>query len=244
MSFHQKLKEARIAAGFTQSQMAARMGLDKTSYSGYETGRRQPNLQRLRQMSQLLQVSADSLLEISSQDQATPQELSALRKYRMLDLHGQELVGLVLDKEYERMAVPPQREERGWVTYINCYDLAVSAGTGEPWVDAAYKTRLEMPQDLVPDRAHFCVRVNGQSMEPAYRDGDIVFVERCETVNLGEIGIFFLNGDGFIKRLGRARLESLNPDYGPIRLSEFDDLRCQGRVLGKVPAKAEYSKHT
>lgn len=72
MSFHQKLKEARIAAGFTQSQMAARMGLDKTSYSGYETGRRQPNLQRLRQMSQLLQVSADSLLEISSQDQATP----------------------------------------------------------------------------------------------------------------------------------------------------------------------------
>ena len=129
MSFHQKLKEARIAAGFTQSQMAARMGLDKTSYSGYETGRRQPNLQRLRQMSQLLQVSADSLLEISSQDQATPQELSALRKYRMLDLHGQELVGLVLDKEYERMAVPPQREERGWVTYINCYDLAVSAGT-------------------------------------------------------------------------------------------------------------------
>lgn len=241
MSFPEKLKAARAAAGLTQAQMAARMGLDKSSYCGYETGRRQPDLQKLRQIAGLLQISLDALLETGSSGQATPKELAALRKYRMLDLHGKELVELVLDKEYARMAIAPQREEKGWVTYINCYDLAVSAGTGEPWVDAAgaaYKTRLEMPQDLVPDRAHFCVRVNGRSMEPAYRDGDIVFVERCETLDQGEIGIFFLNGDGYIKRLGRARLESLNPDYAPIPLGEFDDLRCQGRVLGKVPTRA------
>lgn len=238
MSFPDKLKQARAAAGLTQAQMASRMGLDKSSYCGYETGRRQPDLQKLRQLTQLLQVSADSLLDTGSSAQATPQEMKALQKYRLLDLHGRELVDLVLEKEYQRMAVPPQKEEKGWVTYINCYDLAVSAGTGEPWVDSAYKTRLEMPQSLVPDRAHFCVRVNGRSMEPAYRDGDIVFVERCETLNVGEIGIFFLNGDGFIKRLGRARLESLNPEYGPIPLGEFDDLRCQGRVLGKVPTHA------
>ena len=121
------------------------------------------------------------------------------------------------------------------VTYINCYDLAVSAGTGEPWVDSAYKTRLEIPGDLVPARAHFCVRVNGDSMEPAYRDGDIVFVERVDgCVNEGEIGIFFLNGDGYIKRLGRGELISLNPAYLPIPLHDYDSLRCQGRVLGKV----------
>lgn len=238
MSFHQKLKEARTAAGLTQSQMAFHMGLDKSSYCGYETGRRQPDLQKLRRMVQLLEVSADTLLETGSPGGAAPGELAALRKYRALDLHGKELVDMVLQKEYERMTVSqaPQQEQKGWVTYINCYDLAVSAGTGEPWVNAAYKTRLEMPQALVPQQAHFCVRVNGQSMEPAYRDGDIVFVERCETLNEGEIGIFFLNGDGYIKRLGHARLESLNPAFDPIELNEFDDLRCQGRVLGKVPA--------
>ena len=66
-------------------------------------------------------------------------------------------------------------------------------------------------------------------------DGDIVFVERLEgSVNEGEVGIFFLNGDGYIKRLGRGELLSLNPRYAPIPLHDYDDLRCQGRVLGKL----------
>lgn len=238
MSFHDALKAARTAAGLTQYQMAQRLGLDKTTYNGYESGRRQPDLQKLRRIVQLLQVSADQLLETGSPGAASPQELAALRKYRFLDLHGQELVDLVLNKEYERMTrqeLTVENDSSGHISYINCYDLAVSAGTGEPWVDAAYKTRLEVPGALVPERAHFCVRVNGRSMEPAYRDGDIVFVERAEAVQEGETGIFFLNGDGYIKRLGRGELLSLNPDYAPIPLGEFDDFRCQGRVLGKLP---------
>ena len=119
-----------------------------------------------------------------------------------------------------RQELTLERNRSGHISYINCYDLAVSAGTGEPWVDAAYKTRLEIPGELVPERAHFCVRVNGRSMEPAYRDGDIVFVERTEAVHEGETGIFFLNGDGYIKRLGHGELLSLNPEYGPIALAE------------------------
>ncbi len=237
MSFPEQLKAARTAAGLTQAHMARQLGVDKTTYSGYETGRRQPDLLKLRQMIQLLEVSAGQLLETAPGDHPTPQELAGLRKYRLLDVHGRELVQLVLDKEYQRMTRREnlERETQGWVTYINCYDLAVSAGTGEPWTDSAYKTRLEVPEELVPKRAHFCVRVNGSSMEPAYRDGDIVFVERTETgVSEGEIGIFFLNGDGYIKRLGHGELVSLNPRYGPISLQEDDDFRCQGRVLGKL----------
>lgn len=236
MSFHDKLRESRAAAGLTQAAMAQRLGLDKTTYSGYETGRRQPDIPKLRRMVELLDISADQLLETSAPEAATPEELAKLRKYRLLDTHGKEMCDLVLDKEYQRMTQreTAERETRGWMTYINCYDLAVSAGTGEPWSDAAYKTRLEVPGSLVPERAHFCARVNGHSMEPAYRDGDIVFVERTVTVTEGEIGIFFLNGDGYIKRLGRGALLSLNPDYAPIRLQETDDLRCQGRVLGKL----------
>ncbi len=237
MSFHEKLKSARLAAGFTQYHMARQLDLDKTTYSGYETGRRQPDLAKLRRLSQLLDISADQLLETGAPGSATPEELALLRKYRLLDVHGKELTTLVLDKEYGRMTLSQQAEPegQGFVTYINCYDLAVSAGTGEPWGDAAYKTRLEVPGHLVPARAHFCVRVNGNSMEPAYRDGDIVFVERIEeALNEGEVGIFYLNGDGYIKRLGRAQLLSLNPAYPPIPLHESDDFRCQGRVLGKL----------
>lgn len=239
MSFPEKLKAARLATGRTQADMAAELGVDKTTYCGYETGRRQPDVKRLRELIGLLDVPAHELLETSGSGMVTSEELGRLRKYRLLDVHGRDLVDTILDKEYERMtrAVEPAPEEKGWITYINCYDLAVSAGTGEPWVDAAYKTRLEIPGEMVPESAHFCVRVNGDSMEPAYRDGDIVFVERVEgSVKEGEIGIFFLNGDGYIKRLGHGQLISLNPKYEPIPLHDYDTLWCQGRALGKLEA--------
>lgn len=235
MSFPERLKAARLAAGSTQYDLAQQLGVDKTTYCGYETGRRQPDLSRLRQLASLLSVSVDALLETQDPGAATPEELAKLRKYRLLDVHGREMVDTVLDKEYERMTLRDQVENRGHVTYINCYDLAVSAGPGEPWVDSAYKTRLEIPGDRVPERAHFCVRVNGDSMEPAYQDGDIVFVERLDgSVSEGEIGIFLLNGDGYIKRLGHGELLSLNPNYAPIPLHDYDNLRCQGRALGKL----------
>ena len=238
MSFPEQLKAARIASGFTQAEMASELGVDKTTYCGYETGRRQPDINRLRQLISILDVPAHELLGTKGAGAVTPEELGQLRKYRLLDVHGRDLVDTVLQKEYERMARPLEQgrqNENSRIAYINCYDLAVSAGTGEPWVDTAYKNRLEIPGELVPERAHFCVRVNGDSMEPAYRDGDIVFVERVEgSVNEGEIGIFFLNGDGYIKRLGRRELISLNPKYEPIPLHDYDTLRCQGRALGKL----------
>ena len=245
MNFPEQLKAARAASGRTQAEMASELGVDKTTYCGYETGRRQPDINKLRQLIALLDVSADQLLGPEGSGSATPEELEKLRRYRLLDVHGRDLVDTILQKEYERMTRPKllEKEKHGWVTYINCYDLAVSAGSGEPWVDAAYTTRLEIPGELVPERAHFCVRVNGDSMEPAYRDGDIVFVERVEGfVNEGEIGIFFLNGDGYIKRLGQGELLSLNPKYGPIPVHDYDALFCQGRALGKLSTLGRHIK--
>lgn len=162
-------------------------------------------------------------------------ELEHLKKYRVLDVYGKRAVDAVLDTEHDRMTHIVEREQKGWITYINCYDLAVSAGIGEPMGDTYYTNKLEIPTERVPENAHYCVRVNGDSMEPAYRDGDIVFVERLDgSVREGEIGVFALNGEGFLKRLGNRELISLNPKYDPIAIRGFDDLRCQGRVLGKV----------
>lgn len=163
------------------------------------------------------------------------EELAHIKKYRVLDTHGKKVVDTALDLEYDRMTHIESREEKGWITYINLYDLAVSAGTGEPLGDTDYKTRIEIPTEQVPENAHCCLRVNGDSMEPAYKDGDIVFVQRQdEPVREGEIGVFSLNGEGYMKRLGDKELESLNPKYPAIPIRQYDDLRCFGRVLGKL----------
>lgn len=163
------------------------------------------------------------------------EELAHIKKYRVLDTHGKKVVDSALELEYERMTHVETKEMRGGITYISLFDLAVSAGTGEPLGTTDYTTKIQIPTEQVPEEAHVCLRVNGDSMEPAYKDGDIVFIHKQdEPVREGEIGIFSLNGEGYMKRLGHKELESLNPKYPAIPIRQYDDLRCFGKVLGKL----------
>ena len=163
------------------------------------------------------------------------EELAHIKKYRVLDTHGKKVVDSALELEYERMTHVETKEMRGGITYISLFDLAVSAGTGEPLGTTYYTTKIQIPTEQVPEEAHVCLRVNGDSMEPAYKDGDIVFIHKQdEPVREGEIGVFSLNGEGYMKRLGHKELESLNPKYPAIPIRQYDDLRCFGKVLGKL----------
>ena len=163
------------------------------------------------------------------------EELAHIKKYRVLDTHGKKVVDIALELEYERMTHVETKEMRGGITYISLFDLAVSAGTGEPLGTTEYTTKIQIPTEQVPEEAHVCLRVNGDSMEPAYKDGDIVFIHKQdEPVREGEIGVFSLNGEGYMKRLGHKELESLNPKYPAIPIRQYDDLRCFGKVLGKL----------
>ena len=238
MSFAARLRKAREDQGLTQQNVADMLGVSKSTYSGYETGKREPDVFKIKALSEALSISADVLIGssvIPLSQTFSQEETEHIKKYRVLDTHGRKVVDHVLDDEYDRMTHIESREEKGRITYISLYDLAASAGTGEPLGTTYYTTKIEIPTEQVPEDAHCCLRVNGDSMEPAYKDGDIVFVQRQdESVREGEIGIFSLNGEGYMKRLGRKDLESLNPKYPPIPIREFDDLRCFGRVLGKV----------
>ena len=61
-----------------------------------------------------------------------------------------------------------------------------------------------------------------------------MFVEEQPTVEEGEIGIFVINGNAFIKELGKNRLISINPTYKPIPFHSDDSIYCCGKVLGVV----------
>lgn len=63
MSFADKLRKARESRGYTQQQVADHMGISKSTYCGYETGKRQPDVQKIKQISNFLGVSGDDLLE-------------------------------------------------------------------------------------------------------------------------------------------------------------------------------------
>ena len=77
-------------------------------------------------------------------------------------------------------------------------NLAVSAGTSE-FLNEGNFEMVSFPEKSVPKGADFGVRVSGDSMEPVYQDGQIVWGEECETLAVGEVGIFVYDGDGYLK---------------------------------------------
>jgi phage repressor protein C with HTH and peptisase S24 domain len=71
-------------------------------------------------------------------------------------------------------------------------------------------------------------------MEPKYHDGDILLVEECNSVSVGELGIFILDGFGFFKQYAGDRLVSLNPEYDDIYLGDYEEIMCCGKVVGSM----------
>ena len=120
---------------------------------------------------------------------------------------------------------------------IGLYDMPVSAGVGEFLADATRIEDISIPDDPRTAEADYALRINGDSMEPKYRSGDIILIQTADTVEEGELGVFILDGSGYFKKYGGDHLISLNPKYAPIPLKDFEDVACCGRVVGKLKRK-------
>lgn len=110
----------------------------------------------------------------------------------------------------------------------------VSAGKGYS-LDGEDWEEINVVRTSESEQADFAVTVDGDSMLPDYKDGDIVLVKQQDTIELGQIGIFTMNNNqGFIKESGVNRLISHNPKYDDIVPTENDIIECCGLVLGKA----------
>ena len=189
------------------------------------------------------------------------EEIVLMENYRKLDTWGRSLVETVLSKELERLQAteaaqtspaPSERpsakilapiapvnryagepKARTGKRQISLYELPVSAGAGA-YLDEADAELITIPDSDKTVEADYALRISGNSMEPKYHSGDILLIQSTDGVENGELGIFLLDGSGFFKQFGGDRLLSLNPDYGPILLKEFADVRCKGRVVGRL----------
>lgn len=108
----------------------------------------------------------------------------------------------------------------------------VSAGTGV-WVSDEPVEIIKYP---VPVPNHdIALRVDGNSMEPMFHDGDVVFVKKTPEVHHGSIIIIIVNDNAYIKKLYRrddeVRLISLNPQYEDIILNPDDTIEIIGNVI-------------
>lgn len=105
--------------------------------------------------------------------------------------------------------------------YIDLCSLPASAGTGVQF-DEGYTEPMQIVRTKLAERANYAVRVSGDSMEDKYFDGDIVLIETCPNIDVGEIGLFVVNDQGYIKQRGEDRLISLNPERDDVYIHKGD----------------------
>lgn len=171
-------------------------------------------------------------------------EIEHIRKYHNLDSYGQETVSYILNREVERMNELKDQAQRiedlekslpaggDPVRIINYYYRLASAGTGQIIFDMPPTKRIEIPDIQKYRKADYAIGVNGSSMEPKYHDGDMLLVEMTDQIGFGEIGIFSVDGECYVKELGDGELKSLNPASKNIPLNET--AHCMGRVIDKL----------
>lgn len=90
-SFNDNLKNARITKGLSQKEVAEAVGVAKSTYSLYESGSREPNVQTIKKLADTLNVSADELLGINEEphniaahfdgDEYTEEELGRIKEF-------------------------------------------------------------------------------------------------------------------------------------------------------------------
>ena len=89
--FNENLKMARERKGLSQKDIAESIGVAKSTYSLYESGNREPNVQTIKKIADILSVSADELLGIDDEpqtiaahfdgDEYTEEELEKIKEF-------------------------------------------------------------------------------------------------------------------------------------------------------------------
>jgi len=250
----ERLRGLRREKNLSKRELVNMLPLNYSTYANYESGFREPNSEVLQLLARHFGVSIDYLMGVSENRKKADEiailnddEHEYITQYRQLDSHGREVINLILQKELERVnfigskPVVGQKQiiDGQWVA-LQVYQQRASAGLGSYLSDESdndYELMRFMATS-VSQKADFCVRVRGDSMEPKIRDGAIVFVKAVPKVDPDNVGIFVYDGEAYCKRLridhkkGAIYLESLNKSYAPKHITQPDSLRTVGLVIG------------
>lgn len=234
-SFGTRLKETRESRGYKQNQFADLLGVTATRLNYWEKDKREPDVEMIKKISALLNVSSDWLIGneqniVNTPFIFSPSEKVIVEKYRILDEYGKKAVDGLLNTEYDRCTYLAAEQE---LIHLPKSVLKASAGSGN-WLDEQQLESVSVLDTPQSRKANLVIEVDGDSMSPTYENGDNVLVNTKSDVAVGDIGIFIVDGNGYIKKLGTDRLISVNPEYDDIFPAEYSDFRCVGKALGKA----------
>lgn len=242
MKLSQTLDKLMSERDVSAYKISKATGISDRLIGYWRKGEKLPGAENLLTIANYFGISVDYLLtgkeKSSPTNQLTADEQELLDIYNSLSPKSQgrlrERAEVLAELETPVVKEPEQVEEP--TIQIKHSYYRVSAGTGFNLPEGDDWEMIDIPDTPEARRADFAITIKGNSMEPVYFDGDIVLVKQQPAVELGEIGIFNIENNGYIKKFGGDRLISLNDAYDDIILSEYDEDRnhCLGKVIGRV----------
>ncbi|QBX16274.1 helix-turn-helix domain-containing protein [Streptococcus gordonii] len=235
-----KIRELRKKNNLTLDELEKRLNakypntvnFNKGKLSKWENNKDEPRLGSVAILADFFGVSVDYFMDkqISNDkskiqviyDQLVPTRQENVMNYAENQLHEQENNIISISDDRNRI--------------IAHVEGVVAAGLGS-YQEENLHMEVNLIEDEVPEKYDTIAQVVGDSMEPLIRNDDLLFIEVTSQVEINSIGIFQINGKNFVKKLkrdydGRWYLQSLNNNYEEIHLSENDDIRTIGEVVG------------
>lgn len=215
-TFSTELNKLMNMFDMSNEKLGELVGVNRTTVSRWRSGERSPKLEKLPEIASVFNVDPRVFVgedKISSIETIYNQ-LDPPRKARVYNFAEHQL------REQNNKVVP-------------LFGQTAANPTELTYGDSAYGETVEVN---VPKKADCALVVKGDSMEPEYYDGDIVFYKSQPIIENGEIAIVEINGDGVtLKKVyfnydeDKVILRSLNDKYADREL-----LPEQVRILGKV----------
>lgn len=204
---------------------------DKT-INGYENNRSTPNADTFIALCEIYNahfpITELKRLEDHGEKSLSENETDLIDQFRKLSEFDKKTILILINRMVQSHSFKKTIQRPVFL-------MPASAGSGQ-FLDSDQYELVDFPEEVVPPESNFAVRVSGNSMFPEFNDGSVVFVKQTKCIGIGEIGIFVVNGEGYLKKLGNHELISINPDYENIPINRFDEIRVVGKVVGKYDA--------
>ena len=114
--------------------------------------------------------------------------------------------------------------------------LLGAIAAGEPiFAEEEHETYVDVGDSV---RADFALEVHGRSMEPVYRDGDVVYIRNQNDVLDGQVAAVVIDDSATLKRVYHlpvgVQLMPLNPAFAPMLFTpeNSDSVRILGLAVG------------
>lgn len=220
----EKIKQYRLANGWTQQELGTKIGMSKNAIGNYEKGFRSPKKNTMFDLAKAFSISIDDLFPPVQKDSAS--DIQSI--YDELGPNEQRKVVTYAEKLRDEQEKRRKAKINEVSEAISLYQVEVvsetAAACGFNYGFGYEDTDIETIEvDEKPPHHEIATKVSGDSMQPDYRDGDILYlVDKGLTTYSGNLAVIAYGDRSYFKKIytenGRLRLVSLNDKYEDIIL--------------------------